>query len=229
MNHVKQMRLAVIFLIAASFVLLAGCAGESEADASGQAQASVDPRFATADGLLAHYNSIATRTPVDARATCALFYAENEKQRQFLNIMQSMVPAAELDQLMRDEFGEGLDPRRKTAMLQGDGPAAISKRSNQRAEAKYTDKDGKVQTLYLVQIGDRWWISGYTVEYVPEWKEMIADMDKFEKAMAAMGDAANATIVKIKSGSVKTAQQARKAFGESMMATMPTPPTRTTR
>jgi hypothetical protein len=201
-------------------LVLYGC-GNDAAEAPVTESASVDPRFASAEALLDYYNSISTREPVDARAALELFYPENDLQRRYLGIAQNLRSVAELDRLMFERFGECMDPKKRKHSLSPDQPATMTKREDSRAQAQCIDSKGKKTTLHLVQIGDRWWVSGYTFEYETEWKESIADLDRFEQFVRSMAAASQNVATSITDGSLKSAQEARKALGQAIIATTP--------
>jgi hypothetical protein len=202
---------------------LPGGCGQGEGDEADVATTitEVDPKYATAESLIETFNSFTTRKPADAARALDLFYPENETQRQYLSIARSMVPMAEWDWLMFERFGEGANPSAKRPLLSPDLPAAITKREEQRAQARYKDQDGEEQTLYLVQINSRWWISGFTLEYDKSWQQMIADAQRMEESMKKFADASKPVIVRLKNDEFKTAQDARKAMGQALAAAVP--------
>src|SRR5690349_11787942 len=146
-------------------VAISACAKSNEPIA---APVQPDPRFASAEALLEYYNSLTTREPVDMIAVYNACYAENDVQRQYIDASRQLQPFAELDRLMFQKFGECFNPKSKSHMLAPDKPAKMIKLEGQRAEAELINSDGETQTLRLVQIGDRWWVSGYTFEYLPD-------------------------------------------------------------
>jgi hypothetical protein len=190
-----------------------GCSEKPEAPA---APAAVDPRFATAAALLAHYNSITTREPVDIVAAYDLCYAENDFQRRYIDASRRMLPFCELDRLMFEKFGECFDPKRKAHLLAPDQPASMTRDAEQRAEAKFIDSEGDPETLHLVRVGDRWWVCGFTFEYEPQMEEYKQNMDGLERLTDALVAAAPTVIEGIKSGQITSAKKAR----DSLKATM---------
>jgi hypothetical protein len=202
-----------------ALLTLSGCGGaESEAVAQ---EPQVDPRFATADALLAHYNSIATRDPVNPDAMMELMYAETPAQQQFINLASLMMPLAKLDHAMFEQFGECLEPKDKRHQLSPDEPARMSKREDSRCQAEFTDHAGDKITLYLVRVGDRWWVSGYTFEYDPDIQRTMkesTDLSKYEQELQTIGTVAQSLIARIRASEFKTADEARKAYIDSIVS-----------
>lgn len=203
--------------------LMFGCSGGSADDATAIAQPEVDPRFESAEALVAHYNSLTTRTPVDAVSALDLFYPENNIQRQYLNVSRSMLAMAEFDQAMFEKFGEGFDPKERRPLLSPDQPASIIQRDGARAQARFIDHDGDEQTLQLVQLDGRWWISGYTLEYNKSLTDAIGDLDRFERSTKAWAEGIRPVIVRLRNGEFSSAPEARKAAGQALAAAVPFP------
>jgi hypothetical protein len=152
------------------FVFAIGCGG-GEADAEA-AMPSVDPRYATADAFVEYFNSLSTATPVRYQEIRREFYAENQEQRQMLEVYDLTLALLDLmhasavqfdDQDAKDILDEALAPSQ---------PASIVERSDRRAQATYRDARGHEERLYLVQHEHRWWISAYTLEYSHSFREM---------------------------------------------------------
>ena len=216
LTFAKRTCAAIAFTCA--LLTLTGCgSGESEAVAQ---EPQVDPRFATADALLAHYNSIATRDPVNPDAMMELMYAETPAQQQFINLARLTIPQAKLDHAMFEQFGECLDPKEKRHHLSPDEPAHMSKREESRCQAEFTDHSGDKITLYLVRVGDRWWVSGYTFEYDPDLRSVMkesTDLSKYERELQAAGTIAQSLASRIRTGEFKSADDARKAYVDAIV------------
>jgi hypothetical protein len=170
---------------------LVGCGGEPESVPVVEPQ--VDPRFASAEALLDHYNELTcNRDVVDAAGAFDLFYAENDHQRRLLSVVRSFIPLAELDQAMWDQFGEAVDPEDPISMLTPNpGPAVMTEHTGRRAMAKEPRANGGENDLYLVEIGDRW----------------------CARVAARLRD-------RIRAGEFATADDARMAIAAAMMAEM---------
>ncbi len=209
-------------LIAAlGLCVLSGC-GRNAPDESSAApeQPQVDPRFASAEALVQHYNSLSTVAPVKFAMLFELFYPETDGQRRYIEATRKMGPIAELDYLMFEKFGSGWDKAAKKPMLAPDQPAKITKVEDQRAEASLIDSDGKKKSLMLVKIGDRWWVSGYTIEHDPStnMNARLKEIDQLGRLVDAMAAAEPAVADQIRAGVIKSADAARAALMKSAMA-----------
>ena len=62
-------------------------------------------------------------------------------------------------------------------------PATITERSDRRAVATFVTARRKMDKLQLVQVGERWWISGYSIEYSPEFirNRKNLDLEKYQR------------------------------------------------
>lgn len=190
---------------------LSACGG-SETEQTAVQPPPVDPRFASADALLETFNHIITQPRVDPIAWHSLIYAENDLQRRLLACMREGVPFDNLEQTVYEKFGEHFTPGRKSPPLAPDKPSRIIEYNDQRVTAEGINTDGKTYKTYFVQIGDRWWVSGYTMEYDPRAKETIDDLDLFERLVALIAAAAPVVLDDIESGEITSVEQARAAF-----------------
>ena len=103
----------------------------------------------TAEALVDHINMLADGDLLD------LLYAENETQEKLIAFARSQAAAS----------GEPPPPAIQRQLdVNPAGPVVLSEVNGQRAVATFTGKGGQPGTLQLVQIGQRWWISGYTYE-----------------------------------------------------------------
>ncbi len=207
--------------LATAIALFGGCGG-GQAPLAAPAPPPVDPRFVSADAILAHYNELVTGgTRVQLRKTLDLIYAETDVQKRLLTLVRDTLPALELEQAVWDRFGEGLDPASKEAPLSiQTRPASMTERAPQRAQAIEPDADGSDQTIYFVKMDDRWWISAYTLEYDPEFAdaiELLDDMPPFTRD----ADWVNGFTRRVESGEFKSAEDVRTAiFAEVAERTM---------
>lgn len=175
-------------IVAASCVLaiaaigLSGCGGSPQ-PAAPEAPA-VDPRYATAEALVEHYNGCMTRPPRDLRTMKGLVYAENEIQRQALAIMDMMVVTQEFARAFEARFNEPWSRQLSESDKKADQPARLTRVDAQRADGEYVSGKGEKSKLMLVKVGDRWWISGYTYEYDPEFRKAFPQGDVAKAAAA---------------------------------------------
>lgn len=198
---------------------LSGCGG----DASDQQTAvppAADPRFATADALITYYNQLTYETElIDARATLELYYAENDLQRQMVRVITESVPSIDLEQAMWEQFGQGFNPAAPRSPLTSNREATvITERNGPRVLAREVDAQGSVNTIHLVQVGTRWWLSGYTLEYDDEFTDAIADFDAYEQFLRDLGLVASSVASRIRRGEFSSAEKAREAVGTEIMA-----------
>lgn len=189
---------------------LNACGSEPE-DAATQTP-TVDPRFASADAILETYNQIITQPRVDPHAWHNLFYAENDLQRRVLACLGTIIPFHNLEQKVYEEFGELFTPNSKSPPYAPDKPSKMIEYNDHRAIAEGINTDGETYKTYFVQIGNRWWISGYTFEHDPDTKKTIENLDAFERIVATIAAAAPTVLNKIESGEITSAEQARTAF-----------------
>lgn len=203
-------------LLMAIMLSLNACGSEPE-DAATQTP-TVDPRFASADAILETYNQIITQSHVDPHAVFSLMYTENDKQQAMLDTVIADIPYLELDQIVFERFGECINPKNKTAPLAPDSPASFTERNGQRAIAKGIDADGDKYTLHLVQIGDRWWVSGYTLEYLPWGKRSLQEYKEHAQFNTFVSEASTIIKQRILDGEITTVDQARRALGDEMVS-----------
>ncbi|MHC4108251.1 MAG: hypothetical protein ACYSTY_09235 [Planctomycetota bacterium] len=202
---------------------LAGCRENGETAAI--ERPAVDPRFATAEALVDYYNELTTdRHVVDTDSTLELLFAENDQQRRIIAVLRNYAPILKLEQAMWERFGERLDAKEKLAP-QGPNlrPAIITEHAGQRAMARETNRDGAESNLYLVQIGDRWWISGYTLENDLEFKSIRDDLEGFEQITLNLAGIAPGITQRLRGGEFTAPDDVRKAMGEALVAQLEPP------
>jgi hypothetical protein len=210
---------SAIFVSAALLITaIPGCSKDESASAQ-ELQPAVDPRFATAEALLAYFNSLNTQLPPDALELAAICYAENEFQSKYVETIRrgGASDYYQLDKAMYERFGEPLLdyaafkrrwPKRCT-------PAVIERTYDRRVEGSFKDEDGEKRPLHLVQIGERWWVSGYTFEYrIKEADRASAEFGI--ELMLSLSSSSNheylqPIIANIRNGQYATAKEARAA------------------
>ncbi len=211
----------------AAVLSCAGCGGQP--DAPVPAVAAVDPRFASAEALLDHYNELTVDRPlIDPVALMDLMYAANELQERLLRMVRNFIPSVELDQAVWERFGEALTPRQRlgkpveTAPLAPNPrPAVFTENTGDRALAREFNADGTETRLYLVRVGDRWWVSGYGFEYRPEFTSTFADLDKGEQFLKRVGSVAAGITQRVRAGEFTSVDEVRKAFGVALIGAVP--------
>ncbi len=159
--------LGVLVRVGLLLLAVAGC-GESEPPDQPLEPQQTDSRYTSAEALIDHYNSFATTDPVNFSEYVKLLYAESDLQERLVNSYRMMISVTSLSSAVRQRFNESLvedsynfttEPNKSSARLVED--------SGDRAQATYVNTIGRDAHLYLVKIGDRWWVSGYTLEYDP--------------------------------------------------------------
>lgn len=222
MSNLNSIVFRIGKLLPVVIVLLLNACGGSEPEETVVQTPTVDPRFATADAILDTHNAIVTQSPrVDLNAWLDLVYAENDVQRRLLATMRIQIQYFILEQAVFDKFGEHLNPDSKSPPFAPDEPSTMTEYENQRAIAEGVSTDGSRYKTYFVQIGDRWWISGYTMEHDPDAKDEIDRLDAFELYVAALSAAATIVLNKIESDEISSAEQVRIVFAAEVARRAP--------
>jgi hypothetical protein len=121
----------------------------------------------------------------------------------------------ELHQAMLEQFGEGWFPALKRTSYAVQEPARITDRSDRRATASYRGYGGTITPLQLVQVGDRWWISGYTFDDDPALKNLDAEqLAKTERLFGYIAPYSPAIAERVRRGEFSSADEARRALFE---------------
>ena len=202
---------------------LVGCPGSSSTQNAGDEE-SADPRFETAESLLAYYNSLTTVEPVNAAGVFGMYRAENDQQRQYIAIARATLPIAQLDFMMYKRFGETLDPKSAGPMLAPCQAAKFTSREEGRAQAEQIDATGRKDTLYLVQADGRWWVSGFTLEYDTEFTKSFDEASMTMEQLHALQAAVRPAMEGIQHGSITSAAAARAAVAAALVSKPPTQP-----
>lgn len=197
--------------------LPAGCGNDtddSSAATSSVAAPAVDPRFVSAETLLAEFNRLTTVDPIDVAAVMNLHYAETPLQTELIGVSRAMAPLYDLNDAFESRFKQPIDPTTPKAFVaRANGPASISQNQGERATATYKDWDGKTETLQLVKYSGRWWISGYTVEHHPNLMTLSEDDRTFIMiTMRAMGAVAPGVTARLNAGEFASVGAARTAL-----------------
>lgn len=196
----RTYRLLTAFAIAI-IVLISACSSEEPESAANQPPP-VDPRFASADALLEHYNQIAMREPkADPAGIFTLLYAETPIQERLVRVYKNSLPLMELDAICWEKFGAGLRPNSKESPFAPARNSAIMAESGQdRAKARVKENNGQNMDLHLVRYNGRWWISGYTLEYDREFYRADVDLDQLERGVRYLSASAPKVIAEIEAG-----------------------------
>jgi hypothetical protein len=88
----------------------------------------------------------------------------------------------------------------------------------QRAEGEYMDRLGMPRPVHFIKVGERWWLSGYTLEYETDTdkREMVEDIADFMLELSETRDEMEylrPLIARVQQGDFKNADEAREALG----------------
>lgn len=190
----------------AIIVLLSACSSEERESAVNQPPP-VDPRFASADALLEYYNRVLTQQPkLDSREYLSLMFAETPLQERLLALYRDSLPLLELDDACWEQYGVGLSPGADEApFAPARHRATMTESDNERAKARRRRNDGSGADIYLVRLGNRWWISGYTYEYDRRFKPDKESLDDLERRTRYLAAVAPIVTAEVRSGKFKGA------------------------
>ncbi len=201
---------------------LSGCGGDSTDSARAASESAIDPRFASADALIAYYNKLTYEAElIDLRAVLELYYPENDLQSQMVRILKLLIPVHDLGAAMWEQFDEGMNPDTRISPVAPHREATVlTERNGERVLAREVDAEGETNTLHLVQIGDRWWLSGYTLEYGDDFTRSVAEdrMNLVEQTFRDLGPIASSFAPRVRRGEFSSAKQARDAFFAARIA-----------
>jgi hypothetical protein len=203
----------IAILVIGLSLTLPGC-GPSEEKPAEQAEP-IDPRFATPQALLELFNSYNTQLPPDHRSLVALYHIENDFQRKKFEVIRRSTASAsyDLEIAMYRRFGEGRMPKSRLK-VRPCTRATLTKFTDRRAEGTYRDWLGEERPLHLIEIGGRWWVSGYTLEYESSAanRDMIeAISDMLLKSGPSEDEYLRPIIAEVNAGKYATADEAREA------------------
>lgn len=182
----------------AIIVLFSACSGE-ESDPVVIQPPPVDPRFASADALLDYYNQVVTQQPkVDPREVFSLMFAETPLQERLVALARESLPLMELEDACWEQYGVGLSPGAdESPFAPARHRATMTESDADRAKAMRRRNDGSRAEIYLVRLGNRWWISGYTYEYDRRFKpdeESLDDLERRIRYLAAVAPIVTADV-----------------------------------
>src|SRR5688572_29889567 len=207
-----------------ALVLPACSSGNDEPAAA--APPEVDSRFATAEALLAHFNSLNTQLPPDLEGMLGLYYIETEFQRKQHDLLMREASSAfhDLDKVMYERFGEGyMDGplvKRGKPPLKPCSAAKLVRTETRRAEGTFRDQWGTVRPLQLVEYDGRWWISGYTLEFRidPKHREGAEAITDMLLSNDVDDSHIRPIIAAIRDGEINTAEAVHQAVLDAMKA-----------
>jgi hypothetical protein len=200
---------------------LAGCGGDGEAEPT--AEAGVENRFATSEALIEEIRAALMAFPSDNVAFFDMCYGETEWQEQYIASQRLFYGQSQiLEEAMVETFGERYSPVDdpfppwpvdEMQILEDDGQRAVVLCSSRpRSESRRGATDAR---LHAVRIGDRWWVSGYTWEYIEELRSLSPDvLADLADGSRRLRDLHTAFAARIRAGEFATAEEAREARDE---------------
>jgi hypothetical protein len=209
---------AVTVVLGLSF--LSGCGAKEPDPVVIQQRPPVDPRFATAEAFVDHLNVVSNEL-TNANGFQELMYGETPEQQRFIAALGGLAPMLDVFAAARDHFGE--EAVREMAEQQAAMPLfgttiRISEQNDRRADAIATAPNGEESMLKLVEIDDRWWISGYTFDHDPDARKMMDNPEALEKMGDMMRQVCPPIVNNIRAGRYKTVERMQNELGMSIMA-----------
>lgn len=203
-----QIRILLCSILAIS--MLAGC-GSDSVDNQQSNISIVDPRFATAEALVAHITSLTERDSPDFRAYYDLFYPETPAQEAWDRFADEYIlPTSEFELEVYKQFGEEADIEIAKFDYYRFNNLRLVENSEFRAKALFDSEVRDTKEIYLIKVDNRWWVSGYTWEYLSTF-----DAEKiYEAARTSLGQKKyiDKVINLVKEGTFPTVQAAREAY-----------------
>lgn len=211
-----------IALAALPAIALSGCGGAEEPDETAVQPPQIDPRFATAESLVNHLNAIVNGATIDPATIDEILYPENDAQRKLVDVFRLAISTLAVDREMIEQFDETFDDEAVTGLeLPFESAARITSSNADRARAKAVDWLGEKWDLHLVRMANRWWISGYTFEYDPAWKDVEPEIAELLTYLTLTIPSSRRTALemapRVRAGEFKSAQAVRQEFMRAHM------------
>ena len=221
-------------LLLIAIVLSLNSCGSSEPEDAVSQTPTIDPRFATAESLIEYYNTIDRTSTEYLSQTIDLYYVETPLQDKIYRYLHDAVIRVEFLNELKDHFGESLERYnweevlgepmtteiKETPLPRKWPPASITEHSGDRAKAVQKGPYQGAETMHLVKVGTRWWISGYTWEY-EELKDVSEEtLDEVLDHNAKQLSAQQQLLPRLRAGTFKTP----KEFYEELYRLMGEPP-----
>lgn len=204
--------------IAVLGVTIGGC-GKSEVNVAVEPERPpVDPRYATAEAFIEHCQQLNQAGLAAYRELPSLLYAETEVQQRVLNLIGSSMAFFDLVIALDERFKLPIPPEmRDEVAILGRGELRVVQTLDRRVIAELRGKSAgpKLQQVHFVEYDGRWWLSGYTFEYDPNFKKLIDDPRNLEMAemIMPMFNAPAASVAgRLRAGEFRTPMEALEAF-----------------
>ncbi len=138
-TRVRSPRIVLGIVLLSIALAGAGCGGGGDQkESKGPTNDAIEGGYVSPEAVMQAFNDMTRAGVVDREAFAAMCYVENDAQRGLI------------DSATMPTIG---------------GAATLKSVDVARAVAEYEDTGGASHDLHLVKIGERWWVSGYTVEY----------------------------------------------------------------
>lgn len=199
-----------------SVAVVAGCGTDSASEQPSEVD-QVDPRFATAEALVARISSLTEREEPDFRAYYELFHPETPAQESWQRFADEYIlPRAELYLEIRRQFGEDTDDEASSvsAVYWRTKNLQLIENGEQRAKAVFESDVRKDKDIYLIGIGGRWWVSGYTWEYHPTFHAETTG--EIARMSAGLKPYIDEVIRAVRANEFSTPVEATEAFTEAI-------------
>ncbi len=215
MQRGAMVRGAMLVVVMCALIALIGC---SSADAESTQDEEIEEadqsiRFPTADSLVAHLNQLVTEAPVDYLGVLDLYFPETELQRELLDLERLMYPIIELEHQGFQRFGESIQGSMRVDPLGAMPPVVIQEYDGRRVRALTTDVNQREFEFHLVEMGQEWYISGYTTKYaLMREGDLATRLLELRPQIEASLPAINTVLPRVRNGEIRTANQARQVL-----------------
>jgi len=217
------MRILITTLL---LVGLCGCGGDEQG--SSEAPAAAAPgKYATPEAVLAEVERLLSRKPPDTRGFYDLVYAENELPKRIMRSNAMFVAGQIKSEALYEQFG-------KWTWIEDPFPVwpidemRIIEKSDARATAECVgyprsepfERPVAREVMHLVRIDDRWWVSGYSWEYVEEskWDAALRTLERQEASIERYRQKAERFAELVRSGRFATFEEANEAWTEFLLS-----------
>lgn len=201
-----------LILCPAVMLILFACGGSDPAANAQSSEPEVDPRFASAEALIDHFNDLNRGEVINFHDEIALYYAENDFQQRIIGALRYMAFTQDLQNACQRRFGMPLGPSWDFYTEN----AKLTQVEGERARALATGETATERELYLVKIGDRWWLSGYTFEYSDEYSDPVG-LEFMESSAHWLERFVPRIVQRIENGDFSSVEEVREAFAEEAM------------
>ena len=146
-----------------------------------------------------------------------MVYAETPFQREWVTFLELVARAEDLHDAAADRFGEPIDAERGDLRINlSFQNAFLVTEDGRRAEAAVESAADNLRKLMLVQVGPRWWISGYTWEHSMSTDQRM-ELPKRSLSFRVEAEIGPALAARIRSGEFATIADLRAAHRKALM------------